>query len=255
MITRDPRSSKARTKSRGESRASGSAASRFKRPAPLRERPLRRVSLAFGASAGAGEAKSADPGVLERAVGLAYRVCDEYMRGGQSAAAALRPDSSRTKATMPDETTTPMAMIMTMWTQMGRMWLGAMMPYMGAVGQGTDIFGNPLGDPGAAPPTTASGPVPVDVTVKVSSTRPVVVQIRILDRARTTDLTIGALEHIEGADRGALTSVYLEELRHGVSVNVTVPREQPAATYRGAFTDAITREVRGTLTITVSDPV
>lgn len=240
-------------------------AGRYRRSAPERARPLRHTALAFGAVSGApggptpAKPDGAEPGVLERAVQLAYKVCDEYLRGGLDAAASLRPDPSKARETMADETPNPMAMMMSLWTQMGRLWLGAVMPYMGGMGQGTDIFGNPLGAgfAGAAGPAGAvpvsSAPVPVDVTVRVTSARPVVVQVQLADRAKTANLTINALKSIEGAEKGALSAVYIEELRYGVRVNVTVPTDQATGTYRGTFTDAITREPRGTLTITVHD--
>ncbi len=99
----------------------------------------------------------------------------------------------------------------------------------------------------------SSAPVPVDVTVRVISARPVVVQVQLADRAKTDNLTINALKSIEGAEKGSLSAVYIEELRYGVRVNVTIPADQATGTYRATFTDAVTHEPRGTLTITLSD--
>ena len=55
------------------------------------------------------------------------------------------------------------------------------------------------GPAGAVP--VSSAPVPVDVTVRVTSARPVVVQVQLADRAKTANLTINALKSIEGTDK------------------------------------------------------
>jgi hypothetical protein len=188
-------------------------------------------------------------GAVERGVETAYMVIEEYLQRGREAAARQhakrrtgRPDmnNDRPNDGWPGQFG-PMAMVMTPWLQMMRMWSDSMSAFMpGASGMTADWMNAFM--PGMRTP----------LSIRVASKNPVTVTVDLVPGAEYRKLRVQALKHAKLPD-SRITAPSIQSSRGRLRVNLTVPDDQPAGRYRATIRDNAGARC-GTLTVEIQTP-
>ena len=107
---------------------------------------------------------------------------------------------------------------------------------------------------GAAGPSATAAAAASNISIQVSSDRPVEVTPHLFPGADTmTVLTADPLQSCEQTDAPALTGIDMKAEPGHVRVKVTIMADQPAGTYSGPVRNA-QRVVVGALTVTIAEP-
>lgn len=232
---------------------------RLKRETPRRTAPIRNATMAFRApGAKPREGKRGAAGIVEEAVDAAYRVFDEYMQRGRTAADRFSPQGAPggpMRNDRPDMTW----MAMRAWTDMAQMWMSWWAPWMSAYGM-PPMPGMPRGAQGAwpAPPWAQPAPAGARVTpvVDVTADQPVEVSVELFGDAHG-HLNAPPLQPVDGRDAPPLAAISIAHERahdqRRVRVRVTIPHDQPAGEYAGPILSQDASEPRGVLRVVVRE--
>lgn len=247
---------------------------RPKREPPARTAPIRDVRMMFrpavtrdGRAAAAREpARSheapAPADGVDRGVGVAYRVLDDYLRRGRSAAERHGDEAARRDA-LPRDPQDFARRAVRYWADMMSMWVDYVTPLVPADAAFRPPWmpaepGPPAPAPSRSDAESASRPgaAPLaaeqrlGVAVAVASSRPAEVVVDVHRPLAGARLVAQPLQPIDGSDEPAIREVKLAPADGGrLHVTVTIPPEQPAGVYLGAVFDAVTGEARGTLRV------
>jgi len=198
----------------------------------------------------------------------AYRVLDEQLRRGEEAARSYRTLYERGELSAEDLPGLPRSAIR-LWSEVLGLWLDVLGPlapaglrsalrsygrespwpeaeYTGQAGQAAPGF-----EPMRAQPLPQ--PTWTRVTLDISTTRPVEVNIDLSPDAEFSELIVQDLVAFEGgAGKPPITAVKLEPGRDGrLVLRLFVPPEQPPGTYLGMILDRAHAEQRGTLRLLI----
>jgi len=238
---------------------------RWKRPKPERTQPVRNWSTMFAAPTGSEPAngsgsatnQSTDP--VSRAVELGYRVIDEYIRQGQTAARRFSEGGLSVGGVTAgwQDAATRMAQLTGEW--MG-LWIELAQRAAGASGLSDGMFTprQPGGagearesernEPGQATSAGAS------VRLRVKSLQPVEVAVDIrpdcvhvplvVHSLRAVDSTLPRIDDVAFSPATASSAAVL---------SIHLPPDQPRATYSAVLIDTRTNRPAGTVSVTVVD--
>jgi hypothetical protein len=203
----------------------------MKRTPPSREAPLRNASHAFRPSppGGLGAAQDLAERAVEAAVGTAYRVYEEYVRWGRTAAAQqARSRHGRTtmKPRQPD--TQAVTQWIQMWQEMFRMWISFMNPFATGMPGAPPFVPGPfgMGTPfGGYSPRNASA----EFEIELETSQRVSLSLQLTDQSASGTLR-AQLHREEGDGRIALEF-------DASSIRVALPDREPPGTYSGVVRD------------------
>jgi len=263
-----PRKTSPRKRSNGKPaekpHASAAEPDRVTRPDLPRSEPIRSWTTLFGADSGPARAQSAyasgartTANAVQRGVELGYRVIDDYLRQGSTAAGAFSapiPQQAFPAADLPQMTERMLRSAQDMsslWFEM----MGAMMSNMpSAAANGVNT-----------PPSTAWAPVGAAsagegrapgsgrwrVVVRVESSRPTEVTVTLDDGELATALSVEPLRAASGGAHIDATLEVAEEPARVMRLRASVATAIPADRYTGVVLDTGTGKPVGRVTIEV----
>ena len=227
-----------------------SSAPRLTRPDPTRTEPIRTFTGAAAAPApAASNGASSEPlgAAVATAVDMGYRVLDEYLRQGQSAARRFGVRPERAEAAVDD--------LQALATRMARY----TSDFLGVWAQFVDVA---LSAGGLGLPAASRSPSPdrapgsstgrTAVTVRLVSAKTAEVAVDIASDMAGRSLTV---QDLRSSDPGIepITGVRFEPMAGATSrrLHVTVPPHQPEGTYVGVVVDDESGRFAGTVMVTV----
>lgn len=246
-----------------EAQPESGVADRVKRPELPRTEPIRSWTALFGADSGAARAQAAYAAgarttseAVQRGVELGYRVVDEYLRQGSTAADAFT-GRGRQQA-LPGAEFSQMAERMmrsaqdftSLWFEM----MGSFMANMPAPGPNGQHAAHAPERAARGAPSSAAEPAASDagrwrVVVRIESTRPTEVTVS-MDEAIQTPMVESLRSALGSAHIDASLEV-VEDSARVVRLWARVPAGLPADRYTGAVLDAATGRPGGRVTIAI----
>ncbi len=235
---------------------------RVKRPSLERTKPIRSFRLSAAADDAARHASptagyETATGPVARAVEMGYRVIDEYIRQGQSAARRFNEGGLNFGSFTSNwqEGATRIAQLtadwMSIWFELAQRAAsgGFMWPNAGA-------SASPSAPPAGV--TTAEAPSPVSaparVRIDIASTRPVEVSLDLRPEYARAPLVVHSLRAIDAALPRVTGVAFTPAQREDAAVlSVRIPAAHPAGTYSGAIVDATSNRPVGTLSVRIAD--
>ena len=228
---------------------------RAKKPELPRTEPIRSWSTIFGpngagAPLNAGEQPAAGWATdsVRRGVELGYRVLDDYLRQGASAAGAFAAPP-RTWAPSPDDLPRMTERMLQYTSDFTSLWFDAMriMSNNGGAQPGSDGKATR-----SSPDRPTEAPGRARWVLDVRSERPAEIIVA-LDEPVAGELTVEPLRASSG--KRAITDAAIRpgaEPGGALRVRVHVPPKLPPGRYTGAVVDAATKQPKGRLTVTLA---
>jgi hypothetical protein len=238
-------------------------AERPKRPELPRTEPIRSWSTLFGADKGA--PAGTPPGVqtavdsVQRGVQLGYRVIDEYVKQGASAASAF---ASPSRSQLPNAQDLPQMTerMMQYASDFTSLWFDAMGMMMAGMNNARQTNGAAAesarsSDPGMGPAGAEKVATAVPgVIVQIRCERPAEVLVTLENTVVCgAPVTVESLRERSGT--GVLDGVSVEmptDAQGMLKVRLSIPKLVAPGRYTGALLDVGTKNPRGRLTVTVT---
>lgn len=188
---------------------------------------------------------------VDRAVASAYRLCDDYVARGRSAAAKHTVESPLDPATVGNT-------MLQSWQEIGRLWVGLLEPLVANVlPRGATADTAPT-KPSPAPDKTVGGSPAMqeapamDLVVDMASQVPTRVSVEIFRPIDPSLLETTELHALNNPRHPSIAAVRLSAEDGRLHVHLTVPPNQPAGSYVGTVFERQRQRPMGVLTVVVS---
>ena len=182
-------------------------------------------------------------------VGLAYRVIEKYISEGRKSAQQFSKQSYRTEAV-----TQPLQGLVDRMLRYQAEMLPLWLDLFGSLARVDSFRAGP-----PAPPTTramknGAAPVGGNVSIEVTSGRPVEVSVDVDHDSTRTALVTPGLYTLDQRKPGLTDIRFIpgNERRRG-KLSIKIPDRQPAGSYSGVMVDPRSGETRGTLSIRIAN--
>ena len=242
---------------------------RIRRPEPERMRPIRSWSSLYSSPAssvgapppgtttadgGDGDTRPAASDSVARAVGLGYRVVEEYIRQGQNAA-RMFGESSYGPYMMPNDLQEVTTRMLEYSSRMAELW---MQFFVGAAasgaptGRGPDVPNTDSSPPPEPAATPDAGEAHVRVSIAMDADRPTETSVDLRPVAHWTSLTVSDLREADPA-KPRLTGVRIEpgSAPDAWTLCIRVTSQQPPGVYNGLIIDRDTSVPAGTVSVRI----
>jgi hypothetical protein len=222
---------------------------RVRRTPPERTGPLRNMAAMFRAEPSMGPASASPAGApggsVEHAVDTAYRVLEEHLQRGRQAA------SQRPRAPLPGLPEAPANLqgvargALHLWGGLLSTWVEVARPLVPPALR--SAWRGPPGSAEAAAPSPAARPL----SVELSSSRPVEVELDLPASADPSRLSVEPLRALDGAAAPLAVSLLQAAGGARARLRLEVPSTQPPGTYFTLIRDMQQGETRGSLLVRV----
>jgi hypothetical protein len=226
---------------------------RFRRQDPERAAPIRSAAHHLnenGVWRGKlnGNTRGADVGV-DYGVQLGYQVIEDQIEKGREAARQWHGPEQDAKN--PENWSRVLDRLLNVYRDLGSVYMDATESLIAKAAELVMQSEDPSTAPSASPSTSQSANNPVDVSIRLLSSKSARVSLDLKPLASPRGLKVHSLQALDGGVPALTDISFVDEPGSGMVLQIDLPENCVATTYSGTIVDASTGQPRGTVCVVV----